>query len=912
MGILDPPPSRPANQPRMAPPRRNPTLHTCYYICLLLLVSTATISAAVTASSYYTACPSLSPAQDRHTKADDALSLVRSFQISAGKFSRGADGSFFPGDDPYNARSFYFFPHGASRTDDPALVHLAATFTLNDPFRNDSGADSVSFFLDGYYSSATLELCMVGTGTERTEDGSLKHYPDVALRLRVPSPPTLADPFVTGSLEGGAGLGTIRLLAYAEGDDYVYGSKRAACSPSPPKQPASGSLRVLGGDHPLSVCAHLTPQLMTSYRLRLEHGGTLLPRMRVNQVHCAVDGAGVHVRAYAVLSNDTTPTERREYYRRQRRFLVREEAVVADGHWDTDRRMLCLRACRVELPVPPSAPAVPEHGCGIGMSFWFPAVWTMRERSVVAGMLWNSTQAGAGLITASSMDGQRSSTNLSDVKYSYNDTLLNEAMKHYLKISKEKKITVGSHLFPDFNTTHRDFQFGFYGPDIGSGHADPVTIGSVMVAGNMLAADDAFSWQPAVVDDTKQDLLVNVSYDIRYSAPRDNWVRASSNMSYYSNYSMRPQRRRISAEGLYDPKRGLLCMVGCQERNGSTDCQILVTVQFAAVDSMAHEHGTGVISSLRDKTDGLFFEKIQFTLYGMYATEVSEAILRMDLESIMSMASTTLSCVFIVLQILHTRRNPEVAPATSVTMLTVLTMGYLAPLALNTEALFASRRSRYFPYEYSTSRWIEMNEVVMRAPTLIAFVLQLRLLQLVWSGRRTSTLSDRTVLWICVPLYVLGGVLAAVVHMINAHAATSRNPSGIVMGGGPATIWEDLVSYAGLVLDGFLLPQVILNASLGGSRARAISPWFYIGGTMVRVAPHVYDVARVHVYKPSMHSSDLYASPHGDFFGVAWDVVIPCGAALLALLMFLQQRLGGTASLPSERRSGGYEMVSNI
>ncbi|XBI68725.1 hypothetical protein VPH35_047885 [Triticum aestivum] len=612
---------------------------------------------------------------------------------------------------------------------------------------------------------------------------------------------------------------------------------------------------------------------MASYGL--EHGGAPLPRMRVNQMHCTADGAAVHVRAYAVLSNDTGSSERRRHYRRRRRFLVREEAVVADGYWDSDRRMLCLTACRVPLPVPSSAPAVQEHGCGIGMSFWFPAVWTMRERSIVSGMLWNSTDAGSGLIhgviTASSIDDQRSSTNLSDVKYSYNDTVLDEAMKHYLKMSKEKKITPGSHLFPDFNTTHRDFEFGFYGPDIGSGHTDPVTIGSAMLAGERLAADDAFFEHTVVAVEDKEPVLLNVSYTIRYTAPPDNWVRPTNMF----NYSVGYEKRKISAEGVYDPNRGILCMVGCKEHNGSTDCQTLV----------------------------------DFTSYGMYSSQVFEAVSRMDMESVLLLASTTLSCVFTILQILHTKRNPEAAAATSITMLAVVTMGYLAPLALNSEALFASRRSQYYDFYDSTTRRLEMNEVMMTAPTLIAFVLQLRLLQLAWSSRRTSNVSERTVLWTCLPLYALGGAFAAIIHGINA-GAMSGDPSMISMGEGLATIWEDLVSYAGLILDGFLLPQVVLNASLGTSRVGAISPWFYIGGTMVRVAPHVYDVVRAHIYKPSMHSSHLY---RGDLFGVGWDAVIPCGAVLLALFFFLQQRLGGTASLPSQRRrSGGYEMVSNI
>jgi ubiquitin-conjugating enzyme E2 O len=82
---------------------------------------------------------------------------------------------------------------------------------------------------------------------------------------------------------------------------------------------------------------------------------------------------------------------------------------------------------------------------------------------------------------------------------------------------------------------------------------------------------------------------------------------------------------------------------------------------------------------------------------------------------------------------------------------------------------------------------------------------------------------------------------------------------------------------------------------------------------MNRAMPHVYDVVRGKIYERSINPSDLYASPRGDLFGVAWDIVIPCGAALLATLLFLQQRLGGAASLPSQRRSsGGYELVSNL
>jgi hypothetical protein len=387
-----------------APSPKNSSLSS-YHLCFLLLVSTSTLSAALTTSSYSSVCLSPKPASDIHTEEDDFLPLTRPFQISTGYFSGGADSLFSADDDPYNSyRSFSLFPHGASRTSEQTLVHLTATLVIKGlgtrraTYRggrrrhNNDTTRSISFVLDGHYSSASLQLCMVGTGTEHTADGSLKRYTDVALRLRVPSPPSLTDPFVTGTLEGHDDLGIIHLLAYAEGDDYKYGSERVVCGIRTPE--VRGSLKALGS----ALCAHLKEQLVTSYRLQ-EHGGAaLLRRMHVNQMQCAADGS---VRAYMVFSNDTGP-ERRGYYYRQGRLVVDEEAMVAEGRWDADRAVLCLKACRVvRSPSAPSVLAVRGHECGIGMSFWFPAVWTMRDRSIVAGILWNSTQEkkdGAGLL----------------------------------------------------------------------------------------------------------------------------------------------------------------------------------------------------------------------------------------------------------------------------------------------------------------------------------------------------------------------------------------------------------------------------------------------------------------------------------------------------------------------------------
>jgi hypothetical protein len=255
-------------------------------------------------------------------------------------------------------------------------------------------------------------------------------------------------------------------------------------------------------------------------------------------------------------------------------------------------------------------------------------------------------------------------------------------------------------------------------------------------------------------------------------------------------------------------------------------------------------------------------------------------------------------------------------------MLVVLAVGYAVPLVLNLEAVFADGDSRRKCFVQMTSvGLLEVNEFMLRVSTMLAFVLQMRLLQLALSSRRpaeaagdnkqaedssSSSDAERSTLWICLPMNLLGAVLVWIVHMSDGdvHGQWNRaQRSGLV---------DDLAGYAGLVLDGFLLPQVVWNA-FASSRVRGLSPWFYTGGSLLRAAPHVYDVFRRHNYVPSWEASYTYATPHADLFRAVWDVAVPCGAAVLAILLFLQQRLGG-AFLCGVRgsRPGEYEMVSRL
>ncbi|CAL4962082.1 unnamed protein product [Urochloa decumbens] len=918
-------------------------------VVFLVLSSTSTLSIAATPTSD-PICTLPSPPPKHLDKSNDhnALILLNHFELNGGYFFGGEDIHFAKDDDgnaSYVTRSFTFFPHSVDSTADHTLVHVAATLTLSGGRARSIltrhgrrrrhrfvGDHSVSFYLDGYFSSASDELCMKGRGTYRSSDdvGSTQRLDGVVLKLRMPSRSRLSDPFVTGRLKG-ASFETISLVAYAEGA-YHYAVPCTPLQPPPSSTARRGAFQALGSNN--FSCAHLKEHLATAYKLQYGAGSSspvmgiqARRRMHVAQVQCSEYG---EVRAYAAFTNDT---DRWGYLNPHRPFMAGDEVVVAEGRWDYDRSALCLTACRAVYSASEMSVAVKE--CGIGMSFWFPGAWTIRERSVVAGRIWNSSQAagGSGEISVTSIDANNHRSNFTDVKYEY--TVVEEARKHYLNdpvLSDPKNSKVkGSFVAPNY--TDHDFAFRFYdtGEDrMGSGDASPVTIGSAMVYGDQLAADDSFA-RHAVVDMNREEVL-NVSYDIRHHVPPEGWVRPKNQ----SSYSVSLETRQITAEGVFDPKTGVMCMIGCQEHTNSnsstTDCQILITVHFASMEDKAQQgRGKGAISSLRDKaTDPLFFDKIDIVLYGMYSEQVSGSVSRMDLESVMLVVSTTLPCIFTVLQIFHAKRRPEAAAATSITMLVVLALGYVAPLVVSSEALFLSRRNQYVATPFRSFVPYELSQAMMRAPTLIALLLQLRLIQLALSARKKKTGADddgskadasaeaaaeRRALWVCVPLYVIGGAITVVVHAMNARRAAREAGSVTVrLGPEPATLWEDLVSSAGLALDAFLLPQVTMNALSTGAGVTALSPWFYAGGTVVRAMPHVYDVIRAQGYVPSMRPSYVYASPRYDRFGVAWDVVVPCGAALLALLVFLQQRVRLVAAplFPSRRRLGEYEMVSNL
>ncbi|XP_071718771.1 uncharacterized protein [Rutidosis leptorrhynchoides] len=79
-----------------------------------------------------------------------------------------------------------------------------------------------------------------------------------------------------------------------------------------------------------------------------------------------------------------------------------------------------------------------------------------------------------------------------------------------------------------------------------------------------------------------------------------------------------------------------------------------------------------------------------------------------------------------------------------------------------------------------------------------------------------------------------------------------------------------------------------------------LAPWFYVGSTMVRLLPHMYDLYRRN--SSSWFYDKIYANPGMDYYSSMWDVVICFGGTICILIVYMQQRFGGQSMLPKRLR----------
>lgn len=197
----------------------------------------------------------------------------------------------------------------------------------------------------------------------------------------------------------------------------------------------------------------------------------------------------------------------------------------------------------------------------------------------------------------------------------------------------------------------------------------------------------------------------------------------------------------ISAEGIHDPKTGVLRMVGCRKlsseietstTNDSMDCDILVSFHFLPLNSKNGSYTKGMIQSTRRESDPLHFPSLDLSSAAFTLVEARKSIWRMTIETTMVLASDTIAFLFLSLQFIHVKKQPNLLPSNSILILGILAFEYLIPLLQDFNAILLE---------------IHNHEriVIVTIVTEKVFALQCRLLLLTWSARLGH--GDQNKLW---------------------------------------------------------------------------------------------------------------------------------------------------------------------
>ncbi|KAK2982606.1 hypothetical protein RJ640_024666 [Escallonia rubra] len=829
----------------------------------------------------------------------------------------------------------------AYRTSTAGVYAIQAFLTFRSPsffvLRNTSRAQarrnrrhtgSLRFVLTGFWSEPTAKLCMVGTASWFS--ASLGKYVNLeaVLKLNYANDSTMLSSLVSGTLESFSGspidstyFEPVSILSFPAMSQYKYTDLPDAYSGGIDFPPSS-SLGIQKRD----VCSRLSWPRYTTFMLYhplncsscTAFGGNFgyLPtRMSLHALECSDEE--MKLRYLIEFPNDT----RFDWYYQS---FDPNTTLIGEGSWDNRWNRLCIVACRILK----NSTDARVGDCSIRLSLRYPSVWSIKQSVSVEGQIWtNKSVNDPGYFDRITF--QSSENNMMRVlglKYEY--TLLDRVRSCAMRKPIKNKVQT----YPSAYSYEMRFDMSVTDSKSRSdwGYAVPNSVGDHFyepyAAATPASTDDYGELHRAPVVDlrSRHDNPLNISYKISLYINRDS-IDSAGGISSVNSSSSPNDVYDISAEGVYDGETGHLCMVGCRNlasfatnlRSDPWDCEILVNFYFPPVNEGNGSSGfiMGSIESTRKRDDPLYFGHWNISSNTFYTATAKQSAWRMDLEIIMVLVSKTLACLFIRSQLLHVKRHPDVLPFVSLVMLTFLTLSHMIPLLLNFEALFIDNHSRQSVL-LGSGGWLEVNEVIVRVVTMVTFLLQFRVLQLVWtallgSGNENGFwISQKKSLYASLPMYILGALIALFLNWKreNTYYGEQLEASNSVTE--LSSLWAGLRSYSGLVLDGFLLPQILLNL-FQNSRKSALSHSFYIGITFIRLLPHGYDLYRAHSFVHShFNGSYIYANPRADFYSAAWDVIIPLLGMIFAVIIYVQQRSGGRTMLPQQfRETEIYERV---
>ncbi|KNA17762.1 hypothetical protein SOVF_077010 [Spinacia oleracea] len=833
-------------------------------------------------------------------------------------------------------------PQTVSKTSSSGVFKIQSVLTIRinwSRFRNQRNLLSVHggprfrgsrrnmrFQLSGFWDSASGQLCMVGSSTKRVIGGNSLHF-DAVFKSQYPNSTVINTSLITGTLESLDSEGSdvyfkpISIMSFAK-MNYGYTLIKDEMAEGDVDDSVNNSSNnndnsLVNGVSKLGNCyqfASLEENFELEYNCDDGRNCTWIDRilgflpkfMSLNEIDCSGQ------RRVRVSFGFSNVSDIRNGYRQP---LDPSRTLVAEGLWNIGKGQLFFAACRIlNFTKDPLNATIGD--CSVRVNFTFADTLSIRDSGVITGDIWSTKSVDEpdyfDRIEISASGSRRAA--LPDMKYKY--TEIDRAKKFCTEKKDSKK---KGKSFPD--PYSQDMKFDMEVKNSKGirawGKAYPVYVGDRFVQNIYPYFHSRLVPTPNSAGNNSYHGFLNVSYRIMFSPKAEFKV---GGRLFTVNDTI-----RISAEGIYDTDAGRLCMVGCWKLKNDVsaalnasklDCDTFINIQFPPRDSNVKDVAKGSIESKRKNSDPFYFDHLDFTATSLTKFQVKSAFWRMDFEIALVLISNTLACVFVGLQLFHVKRNPNTLPFISVVMLVVITLGHLIPLVLNMEAFFLSSTSKRTVL-VGSGGWLEVNEVLVRVITMVAFLLEFRLLQLTWSARGGGEEDSQKTLWetekkvICytLPLYAVGALIAWLIQLLRSRPTMPFQPSSYINSNPSLPFWRDMKSYAGFILDGFLLPQIIFNV-FSDSKERALAVPYYLGTTVVRLLPHAYDLFRAHSSSWSFDPWYIYADPRMNFYSTTWDILVTCLGLLFVVLIFLQQWLGGRWVIPTRfSKTVQYEKV---
>ncbi|GAU42838.1 hypothetical protein TSUD_387310 [Trifolium subterraneum] len=476
--------------------------------------------------------------------------------------------------------------------------------------------------LNGFWSQSSGKLCMFGTGNYGSRIN--RHNVNVVLKLRYPNNVTLSSSLITGSLEtfDDIKIEPISILALSQSPNYTFTKNDGGCVAE--AEGESLNLKSLNQ----GACS-----VFSGYRDRfqLEYGSNC------HNASCDPLGGGGGFEKLPGLMHfyPTRCVEKRKIhmmlgfpnldYNDYVFPFYPNTTLISEGVWDEKENQLCAVVCRILNFT--GSPYVGD--CSIKLTLRFPAVLSLRNRSTVLGRIWSDKVVGeSGYFDSIGFEGNWKATRVVpglQYKYTEIDRVRNSCGEKVTARGKGKK-------YPD---GFSDMAFSLFVKNskgqVAQGYSSPLFVCDQIYDGQTYGVPFVPTNGNLKAHGFQYISSLNVSYTITLNPSPD----------FKFGSQVNATEIKINAEGLYNRKTGVMCLVGCRHlrtndkiliKNESLDCEIMVNVQFPPMNSKGGESIKGTIESTRQKVDPYYFEPLQLSSYSIYRKQADASIWRMDFE----------------------------------------------------------------------------------------------------------------------------------------------------------------------------------------------------------------------------------------------------------------------------------------